>query len=206
MKIGIRKLKPNLEYVRVFAMVFMIGFIIGIVLANMAGKNFLSQSGILSDYYLAKYKYMEINPQELFVFIISKRIKWVVLLGAMGLTALGVLLVWGYSLWLGFSAGFVMSVAVIRFGFLGVIFCIIGIIPHGILYIAAAIILAELVYKMSGSQKGLRFKGSLGVNGGMMKKGKYVMILLMILMVFVVAALMESYINPIIIKKFLANI
>ena len=203
---GIGKIRNNLVHFRVFTMLFMIGFIIGIFFANMTGKNHLSQSGILSDYYLSRYKYMEINPGELFLFIIQKRIKWIIILGGMGVTTLGIPLVWGYSLWIGFSAGLVMSISVIRFGFLGVIFCIIGVIPHGILYIGGAIILADYVYRMSKAQKWSKFKGSLGKDGSKVNWGRYMMILLMIVIVFVIAALMESYISPIIIKSFLKNI
>ena len=148
----ILRLKNDLAHFKLFATIFMLGFVVGIFLANAAGKSYLSQSGILSDYYLSKYKYMEIDSVSLLLFVLQKRLKWILLLWGAGFTILGAPLVLAYSGWIGFSAGLILSVSVIRFGFVGIIFCAVGIFPQGIIYMPVLVYFAENIYKMSQSK------------------------------------------------------
>lgn len=220
------RLKDDLVHFKLFATIFMLGFVVGIFLANAAGKSYLSQSGILSDYYLSKYKYMEIDSAGLLLFVLQKRLKWILLLWGAGFTILGVPLVLAYSGWIGFSAGLILSVSVIRFGFVGVIFCAVGIFPQGIIYIPVLIYFAEHIYKMSqskvhGSSPTANFKmahSKIGTRHGNAKSldslrtnnkstlSQYIGILIFVFLLFMVGVLMESYINPTLIKSFLKNI
>lgn|GEM_PF-974585 len=219
----IPRLKNDLVHFKLFATIFMLGFVAGIFLANVAGKSYLSQSGILSDYYLSKYKYMEIDSAGLFLFILQKRLKWILILWGIGFTILGAPLVLAYSGWIGFSAGLILSVSVIRFGFVGVIFCAVGIFPQGLIYMPALVYFAEHIYIMSqskvyGSSFTANFKmvhskignkqsfDSLRRTNNKISLSQYIGILLIVFLLFMIAGLMESYINPIIIKNFLKNL
>ena len=94
----------------------MAGLIGGVLFANLFGKNYLNQTGILSDYFLSKYKYMEIDYGNLFFYILGKRSVGILFLWIMGVTVLGCPAVWLYLVWYGFSAGMILSMSVMKFG------------------------------------------------------------------------------------------
>ena len=197
--------KKRFLYIKLFATIFMIGFMIGIIVANAAGEKYLSQSGMLSDYFISKYKYIDFSSAGLFWFILKKRLKWIVLLWGFGLTIIGVPMVWGYTGWLGFSAGMILSVAVIRFGFLGTIICILGVFPQILIYAPVLVILMNQVYIMSLRQ----YHSTKGFHSSNESKkqviGGYFILLVITVLLFIIGAFLEGYINPILLKKLLIS-
>ena len=87
-------------------------FAAGILLANLMGREAVSNAGILNDYFVEKFQYTEINGQNLFFYIIGERIPLLLLLLALTVTSLGMaggILMLG---WQGFSVGFMLSAAI----------------------------------------------------------------------------------------------
>lgn len=114
-----RKWGMNVKFLRGMAALFVLGMILGAMAVNVLADSQVNRAGILSDYFLRQYKYLEIDTVELFLYILKKRLKWVFLLWAAGFTAAGSLCGAGYVLWMGFSVGILMGVAVLKLGILG---------------------------------------------------------------------------------------
>ncbi len=62
----ILKNRQPLTHKKIFGIIFMTGFLLGIIYANVIGKNYMESSGILSDYFLSRYKYYDIDNSNLF--------------------------------------------------------------------------------------------------------------------------------------------
>lgn len=181
--------------------IFSGGFLLGIVLTNVFGKSYVEEMGILSDYFIQRYKYVTIENLELFYYIFRRRAITMVAIWAMGFSALGVGLVWICVAWFGFSLGTLLTASVIRFGIRGVLFSVGAILPHYIVYIPVWILLIRKVYGTC-----LRIYYPLKVTESISRKKiyiEYVGVFILLFLVCVVGMLLESYVNPILFKKIL---
>jgi stage II sporulation protein M len=193
----------RLMYIKLFAVIFLGCFVIGIIVANIFSKQYMNQTGILSEYFIMKYKYMDFNHNQLFLFILQKRLKWVILLWGLGFTMIGVPVIWGYCGWLGFSAGMLLSLSVMRLGFTGVVICFLGLIPQIFLYIPGILLLLNQAYAMSlfhYEGRGLRQSYK---RGRSQTTSAYITLLCIVLMIIIIGNFLESYVNPNIIGNLL---
>lgn len=195
----------KLMYIKLFGVIFIVSFIVGIFIANLSAKQYLNQTGILSEYFIMKYKYMDFSYRKLFWFILKSRLKTVIILWGLGFTIIGVPAVWGYSVWMGFSAGMLLSLSVMRMGFSGVIICFLGLVPQVFIYLPCILIFLNQVYAMSLSQfEGKGFRKSYK-RGRSQMIGSYMTLLCIIVMMLIVGIFLESHVNPIIISNLLKN-
>lgn len=204
-KLKVFEKKQPFLYKKLFAVIFMAGFLIGIIYANMIGKKYMDSSGILSDYFLSRYKYFDIVNNNLFWYLLKQRIFPSVVLWITGITIMGIPAVWVYLTWYGFSGGMLISMAVMKFGFKGLILCLGGIMPQYVIYIPIMIILLQKVYQMSLSLYGGKFSQG---NGGKTKKQiflNYLWNYFIIFVILLIGVILESYINPYILKIILKN-
>ena len=119
----VKRVRLESRFVKGLVIFFLAGFIGGILSVNLLGDGYLSQAGILSDFFLKQYKYLEIDGIGLFFYILEKRIKWVALLWILGYTVAGVPCAAAYTAWMGFCAGTLFSIGVLKLGMLGILFC-----------------------------------------------------------------------------------
>ena len=129
---------------------FCIGFLIGIMIGNFLFPQVGGEAGIMSDYFLDKFEYMEIEWVSLFAYILEKRMKIYLILVISGVTVCGCLIAYGYTTWLGVSTGVFMSVCILRMGVIGILVGVLSILPQYLIYVP---IYVFLVWRMKENQE-----------------------------------------------------
>lgn len=175
-------------------------FVAGIFLANLMGREAVSNAGILNDYFVEKFQYTEINGQKLFFYILGERIPLLILLLFLTLTTLGMIggiLMLG---WQGFSVGFMLSAAIAKYGVKGILLVLGGLFPQYLFYFAVYILYcyfaAYLRQRLNRSKM-----GSNSERGYIF--GAWLIAVVGILLIFIMGIFLESYINPVILKNIL---
>jgi len=193
-----RKLKLEKRYVQYSSIFFLLGFAAGIIMINVLGEGYANQTGIISDYYIRQYKYMEIDPNALFFYICQNRLKWIFLVWIIGFTVLNLPCVFGCMTWFGFSAGILISLSVLKLGIYGILFFVTAMLPQSIIYIPGWIFFLQYVYKKNHNKYRIgkeRFWKNWDWN--------YMLVLAGTVSVFLLGILTESYTNPWIMKQIL---
>lgn len=177
---------------------FIAGFLAGIVGVNLWGKEDIRQAGILSTYYISQYKYLKIDSGALFFYLLFRRIKWPLLLWVLGFTAAGLPAALLYGVWLGASAGIVLTVGVMKMGLAGLLFCLGAMLPQNIIYLPVTAVFLYLICQKSKEhyQKGK-------IAGGWHWDRYYAAAAGSVLLLLVLGILTESYVNPFILRQLL---
>lgn len=176
---------------RGFLLLFFAGFLFGILFGCVSGKEYLDYAGILSEYYLNRYKYMELIKEQLFFYLVKERLFSAILLILFSFTVLGKTVMTGYLTWIGFSFGTLLTLSVIRFGGKGILLCIASMLPQYLLYVTAFLLLLAKI-----SNSGIISKGKAGLVGNGI-------LYLTIFLLLVAGVLLESWINPEIVQALL---
>lgn len=182
---------------------FLVGMCIGIVAANMFCDAYQDQVMILSNYLLQKYPTAEIDAQRLFVYCIQIRLMPVLYIGIFSLTIFGGCYVTVYLIWLGFSFGALLSAATLRFGLRGILLCLAGMFPQFLIYVP---VMAGALYFGNGLYRKLYIENDSGVSAGIGRRSffiRYALVFCILFIVSIIGVCLESYVNPIILKKVL---
>lgn len=175
---------------------FMIGFFLGILIVNAGYDTWIRNGSLLGTEMILRLKNSVPDGGELFGYIVKHRLFTVFILGILGTTMIGIPAVYGYVCYTGFSAGCLLSVAVIRYGIRGLLLMAAGVFPQGILLIPAYI--ALFIWAVSVNRL-LYARGSYGelyLRAGRqsyLKKGAE---MTGIIIVVIIGCLLESYVNP----------
>lgn len=192
--------RQSFVYKKLFTVIFMAGFLLGILYTNLLGREYMDSSSLFGSYYLNSYQYIEVVSSDLFWFILQKRIMPMVIVWVLGVTALGQAAVIGVLAWVGFSGGMLVSMAVMQFGFKGLLLCLGGLFPQYLIYVPAVFLLLHKVYAMSKSYA--REKAEAGAGQLLLP---YALSLIFILLFLLLGVILESYVNPSILKLVLKN-
>jgi hypothetical protein len=170
----------------------MIGFFGGILFTNFFGKTYVLGIGVLGEYFLIHFQYTKINYNQLFFYIFQERFKFLFIILILGITNIGIPVICGFFLWIGFTGGVFLSVAILKFGLKGLAVSIAGVIPHFLVYVPLFIIYADKVMDKKLTQK-IKYK----------KENVKADILFVLIGIglWMIGILMESYLNPPILKK-----
>lgn len=193
-----KKVKLDRRFMKLSLLLFGVGFLAGILTVNFYGRDYVNETGLLSQYFLKQYKYLEIDSAALFFYILEKKLKWLLLIWALGFTVVGVLCVGGYFTWFGYLGGVLLSIGVLKMGAMGIFFCVFAMLPQAIFTIPLWICFLNAVYRKASKQS----------NGGTLKRFRhwdwsYLFILLCGTGVLLLGILTESYINPLFMKVIL---
>lgn len=175
-------------------------FVAGIFMANIMGREAVSNAGILNDYFVEKFQYTQINGENLFFYILGERIPLLLLLLLLAFSAFGIIggiLMIG---WQGFSVGFMLSSAIAKYGMKGILLVLGGLFPQYLFYLPVYLLYCYLtVY--------LRQRLYMERRGQMLDRGYICAAGLLagagLLFLFVAGIFLESYINPVILKQIL---
>ena len=165
----------------------MLGFLTGIIYANLMSKDYIASMGIFSELFLSQYTQAEIDVMEFMWYVIRVRVLPLVLVAALGCTRLRKGIAGGFLAWTGFCAGMIMTSAVLKMGVKGVILCLIALMPHFLFYAAGYIVLLWYLFTYPEARWNL---------------SKTVCIALFL----IVGILLECYVNPIIMELFLKTL
>lgn len=175
-------------------------FVAGILMANLMGREAVSNAGILNDYFVEKFQYTEVSGENLFFYIIGERVPLVLLLLALTLTTLGMvggILTLG---WQGFSVGFMLSTAIAKYGVKGMLLVLGGLFPQYLFYFPVYILYCYLANYLR--QRVNKDRIGNGSDRGYIL-GAWLVAAAGLLILFLMGIFLESYVNPVILKKIL---
>ncbi len=120
---------------------FLIGFVGGILYANLIGVAYLMTEGIFHEYFLSQYTNQEILKEQYFLYLVQQRLAPVVLLMLAGMTKARKIFADICMLWTGFAGGMLAVAAVMRMGIAGMVYYAAAILPQSVFYVFAYLIL-----------------------------------------------------------------
>ncbi len=182
---------------------FMGGFCLGMILMNFFKQPLLVDTGLLDEYTLYHLKYITIDSNVFFVYVLRERLGMVLVLSVLSTTYLGLAAVWIYTVWMGAAAGMLLSACVIRYGMKGLFLAVTGIFPQQLLLVPACIFLLYWCYDLCAN---IYFPGLVLENYNIRSKqkiAKKILQLCMLIGVVIMGCVLESYVNPQLLIKFL---
>lgn len=199
-----RRKKGNFDnralWVHIMQGIFLGAFAAGVFMANLMGREAVSNAGILNDYFVEKFQYAEINGENLFFYILGERIPLLLFLCFLAFTSLGVIAGMLVLSWQGFSIGFMLSAAIAKYGIKGILLALGGLFPQYLFYAPVYVLccwmtvyIRQRLFRDRREQE--RDKRYTYMAGLLITAGLFV--------VFITGIFLESYINPVILKKIL---
>lgn len=183
---------PRKERQQVLAL-FFLGFVLGIIVSNLWLKGAVDEGGIMSQWFLTQFSYTEIQTSQLFWYVLERRAKTFCLLAVVGITGAGNVLLVVCLLWSGICVGGFFSVCIMQMGILGLLLAVTSLFPQIFMYVPLIFLLLKLI----GNRK------EVTQNRGERKQRILVCaaILLLSVVILIVGICMESYINPVLLRK-----
>lgn len=175
-----------------FLPVFLTGLLAGIVIMNIGKSILLESTGLLDEYALYHMKYMTVNSNALFYYVLRQRLGTLLILAVFATTYLGLAVCLGTVLWYGMAAGAFLSALVIRYGMKGILFALTGILPQYLLYVPAMLAMLLWCEKLCRS---IYFRNTFypeNADSPLKRTTR----LIIIFMAVILGAFLESYINP----------
>lgn len=176
-----------------FGTLFLVGLLAGILIMNIGKSVLLEGTGLLDEYTLYHMKYMTVDSNALFYYVLRQRIGGALILGIFATTYLGIVVCAGAAFWYGLSAGAFLAALILRYGLKGILFALVGIFPQYLLYVPAMVALLMWGVQLNRSIYFRGYEGNIG--------GKYFWIgkalrFVGILFVLVLGCILESFWNP----------
>lgn len=178
--------------------VFCVSLLAGILVMNIGKSILLENTGLFDEGTLYAMKYMTVDGDALFSYVLRERfvrLLWLVLLST---TYLGFVLCAGTVIWYGISAGMFLAALVLRYGIKGIFLAAVALFPHYLLYVPAVLALiawCETLYR--------------GIYGRTVReegKGAWIKKAALLAGIFAAVAggcLLEAYVNPAVLLGYL---
>lgn len=186
---------------RTFLPVFCVGLLAGIILLNIGRGILLEGTGLFDEDTLSRMKYMTVDSNALFCYVLRKRVGRLAVLAILSTTYLGLAACLGLTFWYGMSAGAFLSALVLRYGLKGLALAVISLLPQYLIYIPAALLLLvwcetlySCIYGRGGRDASMEDRGFL-----LKKAGRLAGITLAV----TAGCLLESHVNPYLFLGFL---
>lgn len=187
---GSRKLLP----------VFCIGIIVGILIMNLGRSIFLKESGLFDESVLFRMKYMSLDGNAFFYYVLRKRMLVLIVTAVLATTYLGYAVCMGAAAWCGMSVGVYLSALFIRYGIKGLALSLVGIFPQYLLFVPAVLMmlgwcegLYRAIYSRSSATEPME-------KSFILKKLGW---LGAIAAVVIAGCFLESYVNPVLLIGYL---
>ena len=116
---------------------FIAGFLAGILIMNIGQSVLLDKTGLFDEEVLYHMKYMTVDNNALFYYVLRKRLLTVLILAVLSTTYLGLVICMGTALWYGAAAGGLLAVMVLRYGMKGILLAAASLFPHYLIYFPA---------------------------------------------------------------------
>ena len=172
---------------------FLCGFVLGIFLANLWLGDAVDNGGIMSQWFLSQFSYTEIEYSRLFCYVLEKRIKTFCILVMVGFTGAGSAVVFAFLLWLGICIGAFFSICIMQMGILGIFLAVMAFFPQIIMYLPVFLLLLWMIENKKepiGSPREGKHRNFI-----------FVVALVLAMIVLLSGICMESYVNPLLLKK-----
>lgn len=183
--------------------ILLAAFVGGILMSNFMGREKTADIGILNNYFMEKFKYAGINGENLFFYILGERAPFLILLLLLAFSSLGIAAGIAVLAWQGFSIGFMLATAVAKYGARGILLILGGMFPQYLIYLPvyAACLGFSVFFRKRSSDSG---KSTRSMEREYIRMyGIGIGLAALLLLVFIGGIFLESYINPVILKKIL---
>lgn len=185
---------------KIFAVLFFAGFCLGVLYGALSGEAGEIGATVINEYYFSRYAGAEISEPALFWYVFRERLSVVFFLWMLGMTVVGGAATLFCTGWFGFSVGMILASAVKHLGIRGILFCVGAVLPHYFLYIPLMFLFLRRVHAMSVGRE-----LSLGMKSGIWKSKKQVLLNYAAMLLFTIfgiflSCLLESYLNPQIVR------
>ena len=182
-----------------FLTFFCVGLLLGILAVNMGKGILLGDGGMFDESTLYHLKYMTVDSNALFCYILRKRMVRIVGLAVLSTTYLGLVACMGASFWYGMSAGAFLTALTVRDGIKGILLAVISMFPQYLIYLPVVLTLLVWCEELF---RGIYVRGeySAADKGFLARKAAK---LLGIIVVMVIGCLLEGYLNPYLLMSFL---
>lgn len=167
---------------------YLAGVLAGIILLQLPDKEVLARYGFFSESTIERLRYMEVNTKGLFFYCLRKRGTVAILLVIFAMTNLAPVIASAYTSWIGFGTGAWITVASVRYGILGPLLYLGIIMPQALCYLPAFFLYIRWMAGLYMEQE--RPFGKMAQ-------------LFIVFLVFLVGILLESYVNPAVLKNFI---
>lgn len=174
-----REKGTGLSYLSLFLIVFFL-VLLGSILF---GEEYIKYSKVLDKNSLQIWKLEGGESKALLLYVLKERLWVIPLMFLLATTYLAKMTGFVFVLWYGVSLGIVTGISLLRFGFVGIFLVLMAGMPHYLLYIPIFI----FVLRMNGRQR-------------VVCRKFYLQLFLLELMVLI-GCILESYVNPILLKK-----
>lgn len=184
-----------------YGLFFLIGVLAGILIMNLGKSVLLENTGLLDEYALYHMKYMTVDSSSLFYYVLRLRLKSALTLAVLATTYLGLVVCAGAVFWYGLSAGSFLAAVVIRYGLKGILFALAGMLPQYLLYVPA---MAALLVWCENLNRKIYFSNRVTADAySGVPWTKRMVQLAVIVCVLILGCLLESFMNPNLLERFL---
>ncbi len=176
--------------------IIFLSFVLGIITANLLGKDWFMTYGGLDLYLLKEISIQEISYDKYFLYVLWQRMKFVMIL--LVVSKLLPARVMGYGCWgfLAFSFGCLIAMAVLENGLAGMVIIVGAVFPQVIPYFVAFYLWQKHLFTMVKKQT-YRYH-----NKNVLKKQIPVIAYYLIIFLCVICGVvLESYVGPLIFRK-----
>lgn len=179
--------------------IFCISFVAGILVMNIGKSILLENTGLFDEYTLYTMKYMTVDSNALFSYVLRERLVRLLILTVLSTTYLGLAVCVGTVIWYGTSAGAFLAALTLRYGIKGIFLAVVAVFPHYLIYVPVLLALlawCETLYRCIYGRT---------VDFGEDKAflPKKLIRLAAIFGAAVVSCLLEAYVNPLILLSYL---
>lgn len=131
---------------RVVILIYMIGFLLGIVYMNMSAGEYISSMGIFNRNFAEQFQKTDIDGVQYLGYLVRLRVLPAIILALIGTTRFRRIGSAVFLVWTGMLCGVYFTCAVMNHGVSGVLFCVVGLLPHMACYLFAYGILLMTIF------------------------------------------------------------
>lgn len=131
---------------RVVILIYMIGFLLGIVYMNMSAGEYISSMGIFNRNFAEQFRKADIAGVQYLGYLVRLRVLPAIILALIGTTRFRKIGSTAFLVWTGILCGVYFTCAVMNHGVSGVLFCVAGLLPHMVCYLFAYGILLMTIF------------------------------------------------------------
>ena len=131
---------------RVVILIYMMGFLLGIVYMNMSAGEYISSMGIFNRNFAEQFQKAYIKGVQYLGYLVRLRVLPAIILALIGTTRFRRIGSTVFLVWTGILCGVYFTCAVMNHGVSGVLFCVVGLLPHMACYLFAYGILFMTIF------------------------------------------------------------
>ncbi|MGN0401503.1 MAG: stage II sporulation protein M [Acetatifactor sp.] len=183
LRIGGRRLLP----------LFLAGFAAGMIIMNIGKSILLDETGLFAEEALYLMKYITVDGNALFCFVLRKRLLFFGTVAVLATTYLGLAVCMAAVFWCGMSAGTFLTALMMRYGLKGFFLAIVSVFPQIFFYLPSFLLLLSWSGRL---YMAVCFRNRDGEWREELSAARVLWKLAGIFMLMLLGCLMEGYVNP----------